>query len=275
MPEACYTLPGGMRLRLAVPDIPETMVLQAHVPGLVPGSEGGADLSLLHDPQQARNIAGDFPHMVLGCGWSAAKAADLPHLLYGMARRAWLEAGLYPVHAACVSCGDGGAILLVGHSGSGKTTLAQRLIERHGCKLLSGNKTLVRFDETGALQAVAGTITMTALDKNRQRFAWRLPPDQYGEAPTPVRSIAIVRLNDGVAEEQRLSPMSALHSLYPFFLDAVNADVIVGGTEVFDGAISGAARKTLALRLQDLLSGISVHAYSGSIEHLAQKVTGL
>jgi len=195
---------------------------------------------------------------------------DAYHLLYGHVRKALLARDNYPVHAACVGH-EAGYALLVGHSGSGKTTLTEKLLAQ-GYKLYSGNKTVMRKQGSG-LQAIAGTRTMTALDATFNRQAYLLPDAAYAPTPTvPIKNIFIVRVNDGVAEDQRLEPLSALHTLYPYFMDAVNADVIVDGKTVFDGHVDMGVKSRLVETLGRALETIPVRKISGSIAYMAQRV---
>jgi hypothetical protein len=200
---------------------------------------------------------------------------DLYHLLYGMVRKELVERGIYPIHAACVGKGDD-FTLIVGHSGAGKTTLAHRLVEQHGLKLFSGNKTVVTIADDGQMSAIAGTRTMTALNDKQQRFAYQMGGGQYESREiVPITKIALVRVNDGVEEVQHLEPLSALHTLYPFFMDAVNSDVIVNGHEVFNGAVSGDTKTKLVVSLQNALTQIPVDKYSGPLDMLAQRTLSL
>jgi hypothetical protein len=200
----------------------------------------------------------------------ASFSDDFYHLLYGMTRAALLRRGYYCVHAACVG-NDNGYMLIPGHSGAGKTTLAQRLVDRHGLKLLSGNKTVVRFAADGTIRAIAGTRTMTALDGAGKRYAYAFAPGKYapegGEGI--VSSIALIRVNGGVREFAQLPRLSAAHTLYPFFMDAVNADVIVGGGRVFDAAPPLEAKEKLAAGL--LRMQAPVYKISGPMPYLERK----
>lgn len=194
--------------------------------------------------------------------------ADLYHLTYAVTRRALMDRGYFCVHAACVGAGDDFR-LVAGHSGAGKTTLAQRLVDGHGYKLLSGNKTVVRFDDDGGMIAVAGTRTMTAVDGNLKRFAYDMAASDYADGPVKIRAIDIVRINDGVAEVERLSSLSALHTLYPYFLDAVNADVIVNGRDIYDGTATPAQKSVLARGLAD---APPVRKISGTMDFMTREV---
>lgn len=205
-----------------------------------------------------------------------ASLMDLLFLCYGAVRRSWLKRGLYPVHAAALDLGDGGLTLLVGHSGSGKTAVTLSAVSR-GRKVFSGNKTLVRIDGD-KLIAVAGTRTMTtrAEDVERHlstgavksgyqgRTAFYLNPEHYAPtAPSMVHRIVLPRLNDGAEKARRLGSLAALHKLYPFFMDTVNADIVLsGGKVVLSGNPSEGVREKLTaglglvLATDDLFGGV-------------------
>ena len=193
--------------------------------------------------------------------------ADLPHFLYGMARLALLKNGLFSVHAACVG-NDHGKVLIVGHSGDGKTTVALKLIREFGYRLRAGNKTVVRF-EGGTLLAIAGTTTVTEVTPQGRRL-FRLDDGQYETRDDlPIRAIVKVKLNDGADSTARLAPLSALHTLYPFFLDAVNADVVVSdGGRVLSGNPPDGVRERLAKDLLEVLGTVPAHAITGSLHYL-------
>ncbi len=205
-----------------------------------------------------------------------ASLMDLLFLCYGAVRRSWLKRGLYPVHAAALDLGDGGLTLLVGHSGSGKTAVTLSAVSR-GRKVFSGNKTLVRIDGD-KLIAVAGTRTMTtkAEDVERHlstgavksgyqgRTAFYLNKEHYAPtSPSMVHRIVLPRLNDGAEKARRLGSLAALHKLYPFFMDAVNADIVLsGGKVVLSGNPSEGVREKLTaglglvLATDDLFGGV-------------------
>jgi hypothetical protein len=208
-----------------------------------------------------------------------ASLLDLLFLCYGAARRSWLKGGLYPVHAAALDMGAAhktGLTLLVGHSGSGKTSVTLSAVSR-GHKVFSGNKTLVRIDGD-KLIAVAGTRTMTtkAEDVERHlstgavqsayhgRSAFYLNKEHYAPtSPAMVHRIVLPRLNDGAEKSRRLGSLAALHKLYPFFLDTVNADIVLsGGKSVLSGNPDKGVREKLTaglglvLATDDLFGGV-------------------
>lgn len=217
----------------------------------------------------------DHIDLKLGSNWAQTNGIpeDTYHLLYGMVRKELLiKKDLCTIHGACVGLGDQFR-LVVGHSGSGKTTLAQRLIDKHAMKLFSGNKTVLRFDKEGTITAIAGTRTMTALDKNQKRYAYELKAQQYETAQeVRISGIDIIRVNEGVKECQQLNPLGALHTLYPYVMDQVNADVITGAHQIFDGAVPSATKQKVVKGLSAALNNIPVRKISGSMDAMEEMV---
>lgn len=277
MTDHYFSLPGGLTARFRTACAigrEEFLQLGAYVPGISIAEQPAEnpDITITHVISDAPSLKDNDNSVILHSPESASLPADLYHLFYGVARREWMKRGLYPVHAACVGKGED-FTLIVGHSGAGKTTLAQNLVEKHAMTLFSGNKTVVRFDAEGTITAVAGTKTMTALDDRLNRFAYEMPSDSYAHQPeVKIKSIALVRVNDGVEEEQALRPLSALHTLYPYFMDAVNADVIVNGQDILDGTPTTDIKAGLTSELCGAVALLPVHKYAGSMAFLEQKV---
>ncbi|HEU0051037.1 MAG TPA: hypothetical protein VFQ60_03200, partial [Patescibacteria group bacterium] len=221
--------------------------------------------------------------------WDKNIPFDAYHLLYGAVRREWLKKKAYSAHAACLLNEKGEGILLVGHSGVGKTSIALQLILKCGWKLFSGNKTLLSFQK-GKITAVAGTKTMTIREMDKlkyktlvakgfsygDRFAFSLPEEAYAQAAEiEILKIILVRLNDGAKEDRELSSLSALHTLYPYLFDSVNADTLLaGGSYVLSGEPPKGGREFLARSLAKSLNRFNVHSIVGSmdvfIKHLSR-----
>lgn len=176
----------------------------------------------------------------------------------------------------------GRTILLVGPSSSGKSTVTFGLMEQ-GAKVFSGNTTLLAFPPGGTLQALAGTSTFTAQatpETMRQhphaitygtRLAAPFPCPPQG--PLTVDAIALVRLNDGVTETRRLTPQSALHTLFPIVLDQANAPIIVGnGTGVINPPVAAQALTFLARNLAHQLEVLPTWHLAGSLNHITREI---
>lgn len=261
-------LPGA-RLR-AEPFSPPDLVVR-HVESLVPEAVCDGDTVTIHD------------------AWNGEIAMDGFYAIYGLFRRLLLERHVFCVHAACV--GDGDYVLLAGPSGTGKTTLTLRLLRDFGWRLFSGNKTVVTFDADDSLIATAGTQTTTIrlVDRDQHgpligsgiaygtRYAFFLDPAfQAREASVRIRAIVLPRLNDGVEECVRLSPLSALHTLYPSFLDAVNADIVLcGGRAVLPGTPPSGTQEWLASALARVTQRIPVYAIAGSPVFVTETIVTL
>ena len=231
--------------------------LSAHLPGFKPQPGNGDQTLVTVEHVQTTS----HPAIVQRDGAVQVMAPDndiipdtLPHLLYGACRVEWLRRKLFPVHAACI--GDaGGYYLLAGSSGSGKTTLVLEHARQHrqlsDRKIMSADKTLVRFTDDGQLKAIAGTKTISVRNddmpqwesvvsagvaeagKSEQfltsvgdRTHFQLPSDYYGdpESEVPIRGIVLVKLNDNF-QKKTLGAQSARHQLFPLFLDQQRADV--------------------------------------------------
>src|SRR3989344_1340557 len=253
------------------------ILLWAYVPGAswVPESGRKPDIVIEHEQSEDKNLTQDENKVLIADTWGKVLPLDFYHLLYSIMRVEFLKHELFPVHAACV--GGDGYILIVGHTGVGKTSIVWELLKNKELLLFSGNKTLVSFKH-GGLEAVAGTSTLTAKQKEIKRHLGETEVVKYGNRaaftlgnytnkPGPVRAIVLANLNDGVAENNLIEPTSALHGLYPYFLDTVNADTILcDGRAVYVGMPVLGVQKKLAGQLKESLSKIPTHYISGSID---------
>ena len=281
--------------------------LSAHLPGFKP-QPGNGDQTLVTVEHVQTN---DHPVIVQRDGVVQVMAPDndiiphtLPHLLYGACRVEWLRRKLFPVHAACI--GDAtGCYLLAGPSGSGKTTLVLEHARQHRKlperKIISADKTLVRFTDDGQLKAVAGTKTISVRNhdmpkwepvvsarvaeagKSEQlltsvgdRTHFQLPLDHYSdpELEVPVRGIVLVKLSDNFVEKN-LTAESSRHQLFPLFLDKQREDVLIGEHDaVLDGTIPREVKAYLAQKLRDYLrgDGRQTRQISGSLQDVYQSI---
>ena len=282
------SLPEGLQLRVMLPypvfdDVYARMLLGAYVPGVRFMCEPveAPVLSIIFRQSDRPRVVRRSRQVTMYDTWRGQPSLlDFIHLTYTLARLAWLQKGLYVVHSACVD-----DLLLVGHSGGGKTSTALQLASKGG-KVFSGNKTLIRIEADGRLLAVAGTHTITAKSGIAQkhlpsvgedkvayvgRNAYLLDPRMYCAEPNvEVKRIALVHLNDGADETSELQPLSALHRLHPFFLDAMNADAIVcGGKAIYPGTLPRNAHATLAIQLLPALQKLkSIVAVTGSMPYV-------
>jgi energy-coupling factor transporter ATP-binding protein EcfA2 len=268
MPEAFYHAPAIGAIRLNLPELPPLLHLQAHVPGLTPTTAGPSILELSYDAQQDAIMLDAHNELRFGGAWSTTRTEDIPHLLYALCRRRWLEHGYAVIHAVALKAPNGQLLLLAGPSGVGKTTLSEFLCAQFGYQHISGNKTVLHFRGEQAF-IVAGTLVSSCRQANGTR---RYEPLEVISSPLPISSIILPRLNDGVAQCQQLTELSALHTLLPLCLDSVNADILAAGEVLLDGAVSHQVKQTLVDAVRGYLQQLPVYQASGSLTFLAEQV---
>ena len=277
--------------------------LSAHLPGFKPQT-GNADQPLVaveHIQTSSHPVIRQAPGAVQVLAPDHDIMPDtLPHLLYGACRVEWLRRKLFPVHAACI--GDsGGCYLLAGPSGSGKTTLVLEHARQHlklpERKIISADKTLVRFTDDGQLKAIAGTKTLSVrhhdmaqwepvvraeagkpgqtVTRTGDRAHFQLTPDFYGDPASEVtiQGIVLVKLSDNF-QAKTLSNQSARHQLFPLFLDKQREDTLIGEHDaVLDGTLPVAVKRYLGKKLQDYLGRAGqVRQISGPLQAVYQSI---
>ena len=281
-----FRLPAGLSVQVQANSLTgyDPLLLGAYVPGAAPAPLAAPpDLVLRLLEAAAPSLQIEDNTVTLAGPWQGRFPTDAYHLLYGMVRQALLARGLYSVHGACLN-----GVLLAGHSGVGKTTVLMRLVQQLGWPVEASNKTVVSFER--GIQVVAGTTTITVRRADIEqhglnpatmlaygdRCAFELPALAYQTKPTAIRLMVLPQLNDGVAVCQRLSPLSAVHTLYPYFLDTVNADVLVGeGTAVFSGAPAADVQQLLAQSLRTVCETVPVYRLSGPLDFVTQQLDKL
>lgn len=259
----------------------EHLLLEAYVPGIQFISNSprfDTTICYKRDKSEKMVVKGDQVTIYGQC--QEELPLDIYHLISAIARKHYISKKLFPVHAACL--GMDRLILLAGHTNSGKTTVSLNLIKKYGMKIFSGNKTVIDLSGENPL-AVVGTKTIT-IDKKYatkytegfeygERVAFKLNEQNYTKGGV-LSNIVVVRLNDGVSDWRRLSESSALHTLYPYFLDAANADVAIGNN-IFDGEMDLHLKEYLLRRLSKALEEISVYSATGSLSFISEKIGGL
>lgn len=255
----------------------ERYLLEAYVPGIkIMDTDEKPRSRIIHKEKRHATAQVNDGLIELTGEWKGELSSEVYHILGGIARNHYIANKNFPVHAACAGLDD--LVLITGHSGSGKTSVSLALYEKHGWRFASGNKTVVEFNGS-SMHLKSGTKTMTGKVNDLKKYddeviygnrkAFQLPPDRYVDSGS-IGSIVLVRLSDGRREWEEIEGISRLHTLYPFFLDSVNSDVIVSGKAVLDGTSSTAAKEYLVDRLSS--SSAPVYKATGPIDHIADRI---
>ncbi len=261
------------------------MLLGAYVPGaevtMSPTRE--VDIVVGYEKSENKGFIQEEARVVMRDKEDKEFPLDFYHLLYSVVRVQLLKKKLFSVHAACI--GNNEYILVMGHTGVGKTSIVLRLLEATDMLLFSGNKTIIAFQGNGYCEALAGTRTITAHTKDMQqykgegyepygeRIAVELRGEGYAKDPGRIKAIVLVSLNDGEQENDRINPTSALHKLYPYFLDTVNADtVLCDGDIVYIGTPPSGTQEYLARNLKEILVSLPVYSIKGSIDFISNAI---
>lgn len=226
-------------------------------------------------------IKTDNTYLLFG-KWNEQMKGDIPHLLYSVLRQLWVEQEVYAVHSICLNNS-----LLIGHSGSGKTSLAVEAL-RKNVSVLSYDKAVLTFNEN-ALQIVAGTqvISMrkelyqkekqlflhSRIEENGERFLMTTLDKVY---PEIIKNIYLFFITPIDLVVKKLPLGSSMHELYPFFLDTIKTDTIIGnGQFIFNGNNSQLAKETLIQHLNTwvLANNHNVEILIGRKEDIMSYVT--
>ncbi len=276
------TLPGNLSAAFSctidfLDNADNALYLHAHIPGATlkkeEKKEAPQHLRLRHVPSENYALHGDYPNIELHAPNTPHLKRDSIHILYGMCRTAFLENGLYPVHAACVEK-DRQGILIVGHSGAGKTTLAEELVAKHDFKLFSGNKTIVKLNESEMI-ASAGTKTITRIDRSLKRtYRAPLPEEVSNETDLNISDIFMVQVNDGISIHQKPHTRNALPLALPFFLDVIHQHTLIhNGESIYCGGTPNYATQALAHNLGHLAKKkVRIHRLSGSFQFMKDSI---
>jgi len=297
MQDLYFSLPANLIVRITSNDKLllndfSYLLARAYIPGLERikiSTKHRADIIIEHKESKKKRMVSRGNRIVIHDQWNRKIPLDLYHILYSAARLSLLKNNLYTVHAACT--GNGKYILIVGHSGVGKTSILLQLINKKEKQIFSGNKTVISFGKAGRLNAVAGTPTITIaanVARNKKvdiqevmtyygRTAFLLDKKYYTPKElVPIQAIAVVKLNDGVREFSKFEPLSALHALYPYFLDKVNADTIMcDGNSLFIGMPSASIEEKLVTSLRSVLFKIPSYTITGSLPFVVNKISKL
>ncbi len=292
--EYCLSLPGELTIGItSTGELPltenEELLLGAYLPGVkvLDVFPDKADVMLHHCESTDKGLTQGVEEIEVRDKWNNEFPADLPHLIYSIARSRWLMKGIYPVHAACI--GDGTYTLMPGHSGVGKTSTALSVLNQGHQKLFSGNTTLIEFSEGNTLRAIAGTRTMTLKTRDFEtqvgnietkmeygdRTAFLLDEEAYSNRPiVDIGRIALVQITDSGINWTKLEPAAALHILYTYFLDQLHSDtVIAGGEDLYIGYMSHETGLNLVRQLKHVLEEVDVFRGIGNKELLAGSIS--
>jgi len=269
------------------------IVLQAYLPELIELEQlpEEPDLRIIHLEKEGFSLEQSDSQVTIKEKWRNKLSPDLPHLMYGMARRHWIHHGLFSIHSACVGNEKEGFVLLVGQAGSGKTSTALECVRRYGLEIYSGDKTLIEVDENATLWAIGGTkvLTSRAPEKGRwremvdeavqvgARYAFRLRSEYYPDAKrVRIKAVVLLSLNDGHDSSNEYSSLSAIHNLYPFFLDTQKEDVLLDeGNEIFFGTIRPEVKQKNVPRLARGIKKIRTINVVGSMDYVTEQIADL
>ena len=247
--------------------------LQAQIPGicLAKNAKYHHELSFIQSQQPPALFTNSLQTTIYS-QWSETWHTDIPHVLYALLRKHWLEHNYYPVHS--VSAGKN---LIVGHSGTGKTTLALEMLKENQ-SVFSFDKTLLRY-KNKMLMPVAGVQVISVrkhmvvpesfihINESKDRIIYEAPSVE----PQAVKVIYLLNINDKPLRVERLSEISALHTLYPYFLDKTHEDILLNAAEiVWQGNISKKVNKKVVKKLQNIVKHIPVFTLWGSVEECVQ-----
>lgn len=265
-------------------------LLDAYVPGCSLSTESlrTPDFVFEHESSDQKKLVQEPNRLLIANDWATEFPLDFYHVLYSVVRVQFLKRRFFSVHAACVEM-NGGSILIVGHSGVGKTSILLELLKEKEIRFVSGNKTVVAFEDDGSIGTVAGTKTVTVGIQDLKRHGSDdldfisygnrtavIMDTHWSTEPTQIRAIVLVALNDGVSEKSSPEIPSALHKLYPFFLDAVNADTIVNdGEHVYLGTAPEGVQEYLSKHLSEALVKIPVYSIKGSMGFVCDSIKTL
>lgn len=106
----------------------------------------------------------DFSHFTICCKENNFYSPDITFLMLCIFASKLQRYDYYMVHSSAISLEDKG-IIFVGPSGSGKTNVSLFLTKKYDASFVSGDMTLLKYDEdTKKIFLVGGTKELTAFD---------------------------------------------------------------------------------------------------------------
>ncbi len=268
----------------------EMVLLRARVPGisLLSDNDIKPDLIIEHNESSNLSFVQEKDRCIIYDTWGSKIPDDVYHLIYGMVRSKCISMNIFPVHSACM--GSDEYILLVGHSGSGKTSILIESLQDPRIDVFSGDKTFVSFEDS-TLKAIAGTKSITIRKRDFENLDDKYFKNfiDYGDRivlkevksssvddSVNIKAVVLVRVNDYIQEIKKEDMQSALHTLYPFFLDTIKVDVILDRLgEVYIGDSSVDSHKHLFSSLSKTLTTVPVYSATGSSKFIYEEILKL
>jgi uncharacterized protein (TIGR00661 family) len=276
-----FMLPAGVTVQfisdsVALISDKDFTVLSTYNPGIkrYEGEIADPVIKITHTESDTFSFAQRKTQVDIHDSWKGTLPDDFAHLLYACARLAWLERGVFPVHAACIGDDTLGYTLIVGHSGSGKTTVSLQGVFHNHLLLYSGDKTLIKIEPNGEVRAIAGTKMVSIRNSDRplwegsiespvsyaDRILFSLHDQQYAStSAVTIKSVVMLKLSDFDCSFSEINFPMSLHLLYPYFMDKAREDItIANGKGVFDGSPSQDTKERLTKSLSLAIQSISI-----------------
>lgn len=278
------SLPLWITAHINIENIPEDSIIffQAYIPWVQKvWYIENVDIIIEYVNSNDQKLIQEWSKYIIFDDWKDWFSFDVYFLLYSIFRVKVLEKWCFAVHSSCINI-NGRNVLIVWHSGSWKSTIALSLM-MNGWKMISWNKTLLDSD----MNILAWTNTMTIRQNDESKYqsiiweklnyfnrtAFKLPSENYSYWGK-ITDIIIVRINDWVEEFSTVNPQSALHLLFPYFMDKVNSDAIVcWWNDIFVWNLTN--HKSLLKDIKNSLEWKSVYNIAWSLDFIVDKILKL
>lgn len=272
-------------LQVSAPEEIDLHKLQSQIPGIEYSLSNNKtpDTEFVFIERKNCKIIQSKNKFTLYGAWSEGLKTDIPHLFYAILRQYWIEKGYYPIHSILLENS-----LVLGHSGSGKTSLSIEAM-KHNMQISSYDKTLVHFS-AHEMNCIAGTnIISLRKDIYENNFSQTSDlnhfdrPIHYGDRVLffsknkivkTIKNIYLFFISETPLAIKPMSIDSSLHELYPYFMDTIKTDIIVGnGQAIFSGNNSSKSKTVLMNHLKNWLQcNESVEILVGKKEDIVQYI---